>query len=399
MQQTTEEILVEGGRSDDKATIVTYPDEFTKQEIVELAKAAGYRVQAVITQKQVIKSGYGVGVGKAQELQQIVAENGSKTIIIDESVTSSQANKLSEVTRAEVVDRERLILNIFARRANTTEAKLQVQLAELRYEMPRAKDVVRYSVKGERAGFSGMGESAVDVKFRALKRQMVAIRQKLEKSRSNRELYTAERRKLNMPFVSLAGYTSSGKTTLFNRLASESKEESPKLFTTLSTTTRAVAFADSRRKMMLSDTVGFISRLPTYMVESFKSTLDELKYADLILLLIDVSEPLDSIRIKLESCRQTLNGLEVDPKKILLVLNKIDCFEDGRGNRIEQESIFKDFTSIRISAKRGDGLHQLRNRITGLVFPPKPTIDSLIGHLKGFEAADTSRVVRNQGGG
>src|SRR5712692_1888408 len=308
----------------DKATIVTYPDEFAKNEIAELAKAAGYSVEALITQKQVVKSEYGVGVGKAQELKEIVSQNGSKTLIIDEELTSSQANNLSKVTHVEVVDRDKLILNIFARRATTIEAKLQVQLAELKYEMPRARDAVRYSANGERAGFSGMGESAVDVKFRALKRQMVTIRQKLEKSRSNRELYTVERRKLNMPFISLAGYTSSGKTTLFNRLASESKEESPKLFTTLSTTTRAVAFSDSRRKMMLSDTVGFISRLPTYMVESFKSTLDELKYADLVLLLIDVSEPLESIRIKLESCRETLNGLEVDPRKTLLVLNKID---------------------------------------------------------------------------
>ena len=370
MHQESEKVLVEEGRSDDKATIVTYPDEFTKQEILELAKAAGYRVQAVITQRQIIKSGYGVGVGKAQELQELVAENGSKTIIIDERVTSSQANNLSKVTQAEVVDRERLILNIFARRANTTEAKLQVQLAELRYEMPRAKDAVRYSVKGERAGFSGMGESAIDVKFRALKRQMATIRQKLEKSRSNRELYTAERRKLDVPFVSLAGYTSSGKTTLFNRLASESKEESPKLFTTLSTTTRAMALTDTKR-ILLSDTVGFISRLPTYMVESFRSTLDELKYADLVLLLIDVSEPSESIRIKLESCSETLKGLGVDPKKTLLVLNKVDCL-DGRGDRTEQESIFRDFDSMRISAKRGDGLHQLRNRIAGLVFPPKP---------------------------
>lgn len=373
MYQSVAEVPVDKGRPDDKATIVTYPDEFTRQEILELAEAAGYRVQAVITQKQVIKSGYGVGVGKAQELQELVAENGSKTIIIDESVTSSQANNLSKVTQAEVVDRERLILNIFARRAKTTEAKLQVKLAELRYEMPRAKDAVRFSVKGERAGFSGMGESAIDVKFRALKRQMATTRQKLEKSRSNRELYSVERRKLNMPFISLAGYTSSGKTTLFNRLASESKEESPRLFTTLSTTTRAVAFADARRKMMLSDTVGFISRLPTYMVESFRSTLDELKYADLVLLVIDISEPLESIRIKLECCRETLKGLEVDPKKTLLVLNKIDCLEDAWGNRMEQESIFRDFDSIRVSAKRGDGLHQLRNRIIGLVFPLKPT--------------------------
>ncbi|MDG7013794.1 MAG: GTPase HflX [Nitrososphaerota archaeon] len=374
MHHTAENALLGRRGSDEKATVITYPDRFSRQEILELAEAAGYRVQEVITQKQIIRSEYGIGVGKAQELQEIVAENGSKTIIIDESVTSSQANNLSKVTQAEVVDRERLVLNIFARRANTTEAKLQVRLAELRYEMPRAKDAVRFSVKGERAGFSGMGESAVDVKIRALKRQMVLIGQKLEKSRTNRELYTVERRKLNMPFVSLAGYTSSGKTTLFNRLASESKEESPKLFTTLSTTTRAVAFADSRKKIMLSDTVGFISRLPPYMFESFKSTLDELRYADLILLLIDAGEPVESIRIKLESCRETLFGLEVDPKKTLLVLNKIDRIEDERKRRIEQEPIFSDFASITISAKRGDGLHQLKNRIVGLVFPPKPPI-------------------------
>src|ERR1700688_1010607 len=254
----------------EKATIVTYPDEFSKEEIKELAARAGYTVVGMITQKRVVKSEYGVGVGKAEELRDMVSKNGSKTLIIDEEVTSSQANKLATVTRCEIVDRDRLILNIFARRAVTTEAKLQVQLAELRYEMPRARDAVRYSVNGERAGFSGMGESAVDVKFMALKRQMVTIKQKLVKAKSFRQVQRVERRKLDLPFVSLAGYTSSGKTTLFNRLASESKEESPKLFTTLTTTTRAVSLGDSRRRIMLSDTVGFISRLPTYMVESFR---------------------------------------------------------------------------------------------------------------------------------
>ena len=126
------ESQTERTRSEDKATVVTYPDEFAKQEIMDLAKAAGHSVQAVLTQKQVVKSEYGVGVGKAQELQEIVADNGSKTIIIDETLTSSQANNLSKMTATEIVDRERLILNIFARRANTTEAKLQVKLAELR---------------------------------------------------------------------------------------------------------------------------------------------------------------------------------------------------------------------------------------------------------------------------
>jgi GTPase len=349
--------------SSDKVTIVTYPDEFTKNEIVELAKAAGYSVQTVMTQKKVVKSEYGVGVGKAQELQEIVADNGSKTIIVDESLTSAQANRLAKVTQAEVVDRERLILNIFARRANTTEAKLQVELAELRYEMPRAKDAVRYSVTGERAGFSGLGESAVDVKFRALKRRMATLQTKLESSRTSRELHTVERRKLGMPFVSLAGYTSSGKTTLFNKLASESKEESPKLFTTLTTTTRVVSFHDAKRKVLLSDTVGFISRLPTYLVESFKSTLDELRYADLVLLMVDASESAESARMKLGSCLGILDELDVDPHKVLLVLNKIDLLKQGGAEGIEEDPRFKEFASMRISATRGDGLHKLRSRI------------------------------------
>jgi GTP-binding protein HflX len=352
-----------GAVSGSKAILVTYPDDFAKREITELARAAGYDVSQIITQRDIIKSEYGVGVGKAQELEGLVEETGSDTIIIDEQVTSAQANKLSAMTHAQVVDRERLILNIFARRATTTEAKLQVQLAELHYALPRARDAVRYSVKGEQAGFSGMGEFAVDVKFRALKRQMAFIKDKLEKSRTVRDLHTAERRKLGVPFVSLAGYTSSGKTTLFNLLASESKEASPNLFTTLSTTTRMVSFPNSKRRILLSDTVGFISRLPTYLVESFKSTLDELRYADLVLLMVDASESDDSIRMKFLSCRETLSELEVDPGKILLVLNKMDLLANRDLSSLQSDSLFGEFDIVKISAVRGYGLRQLRNRI------------------------------------
>ncbi len=345
-----------------KATIVTYPDEFAQREIRELAAAAGYSVQELITQKQIIKSSYGVGVGKAQELVQIVAENDCDTLIIDEVLTSSQANNLAQAVHAEVVDRERLILNIFALRAATTEAKLQVQLAELKYEMPRARDAVRYSVRGERAGFSGMGETAVDVKFRALKKRMVMIKEKLARAESSRGLQRKERLKLGEPFVSFAGYTSSGKTTLFNRLASESKEESPKLFTTLTTTTRAIAVPGSKKRILLSDTVGFISRLPTYLVESFKSTLEELTYANLVLLVIDASEDVDSIRIKFGSCKEILGELGVDPKRVLLVLNKIDLLPEGsRG--VVPDALFEGFATVKTSATRGDGMRQLRNRI------------------------------------
>jgi GTPase len=363
--------------AENKATVVTYRDEFAQQEILELAKAAGYKVQALLPQKVVLKSAYGVGVGKAEELFEIVSGNDSKTLIIDEELSSSQANNLSKVTHVEVIDRDKLILNIFARRATTTEAKLQVRLAELRYEMPRARDAVRYSVNGERAGFSGMGESAVDVKFRSLKRQMGTVRKKLEKAQSFRKLQRVERGKLHIPMVSLAGYTSSGKTTLFNRMTTESKEESPGLFTTLTTTTRAVAFSDPGKRIMLSDTVGFISRLPTYMVESFKSTLEELTHADLVLLLLDSSENEEAMRIKLRSCRDTLDQLKVDTKRTLVVLNKIDRVSRELAERIQEDELFQGLEVIKISAVSGAGLHQLKNRIMDLVYNPDRSVTPL----------------------
>jgi GTP-binding protein HflX len=354
----------------DKATIVTYPDEFSKEEIKELAARAGYTVVGMITQKRVVKSEYGVGVGKAEELREMVSKNGSKILIIDEEVTSSQAVRLATLTRCEVVDRDRLILNIFARRAVTTEAKLQVQLAELRYEMPRARDAVRYSANGERAGFMGMGETMVDIKFRALKKRMVFIKERLERAQANRNLHRVERKKLGLPFVSLAGYTSSGKTTLFNKMADESREESPDLFTTLTTTMRSVSFGDSRKKIMLSDTVGFISRIPTYMVESFKSTLEELTYSDLVLLMVDASEERESMGIKLRSCGEILDQLGVDSKKVVLVLNKIDKLEGAALRQVEEDDLFSGFTVMKISAVRGDGIRQLKNRIISTVYPP-----------------------------
>jgi GTP-binding protein HflX len=355
-----------------KATIVTYPDDFSIQEIKELAKAAGYEVVALVTQKRVVKSEYGVGVGKAEELRDEVSKNGSKSLIVDERLTSSQAFKLGTVTRVEIVDRDRLILNIFARRAMTTEAKLQVQLAELKYEMPRARDEVRYSVSGERAGFMGMGETMVDIKFRALKKRMVSINQRLERAKANRDLHRVGRNKLGLPFVSLAGYTSSGKTTLFNRLSGEAREESPDLFTTLTTTMRALSFGDPKRRVMLSDTVGFISRVPTYMVESFKSTLEELTHADLVLLMLDASEEREGMAIKLRSCVDTLGELEVDPKKVLLVLNKIDRLDSAAQRKLDHDELFAGFSTLKISATTGDGLRNLKNRIIAVTYPSKP---------------------------
>jgi GTP-binding protein HflX len=343
-----------------KVLVVTYPDEFTKQEAVGLGEAAGYFVAQRVTQKFLNHAEYGVGSGKAEELRQIANQVGSEVIIVDERLTSSQINNLSKLTGQQVMDRERLILNIFSKRAQTTEAKLQVELAELRYEMPRARENVRLSVKGEKQGLSGMGEYAVDVRFRDLRRRMSFVKEKLREASKRRSLHRTQRRKLNIPFVSLVGYTSSGKTTLFNRLTEEEKEIAGSLFTTLTTTTRSVTLPDLT-KMLISDTVGFISRLPTYMIEAFKTTLDELTYADLILLLLDASEPLSDMGIKYNSCMQILQELKVSPSRVIVILNKSD--QASSKSITDARNLSKESPSIVISAKRGDGLHLLKNLI------------------------------------
>lgn len=343
-----------------KVLVVTYPDEFAKQEVVGLAEAAGYEVVHEVTQKFLKHAEFGVGSGKAEELREMANQFGSEVIIFDERLTSSQMNNLLEITGQQVIDRERLILNIFSNRAQTTEAKLQVELAELKYEMPRARESVRLSVKGERQGLSGMGEYAVDVKFRDLRKRISFINKKLREAGKKQSLHRTQRQKLNIPFVSLVGYTGSGKTTLFNRLTEEEKEVSGTLFTTLTTTTRRVELPDST-KMLLSDTVGFISRLPTYMIEAFKSTLVELTYADLILLMHDISEPLFDMKIKYDSCVQILRELKVSLSKVIVVLNKSD--QASNGNITDAKTLSGELPNIVISAKRGDGTHRLKSLI------------------------------------
>ncbi|MGH9879568.1 MAG: GTPase, partial [Nitrososphaerales archaeon] len=219
---------------------------------------------------------------------------------------------------------------------------------------------VRVSVKGERQGLSGRGESAVDVRFRALKKRMSSIREKLREAGTRCELHRSQRQKLNMPFVSLVGYTSSGKTTLFNRLANEDKEVAGSLFTTLGTTTRTVTLPDSTR-ILLSDTVGFISRLPTYMIEAFKSTLDELNYADLILLMIDASEPASDVAIKYNTCLTTLKDLKVSAAKVIIMLNKSDIASEENIENVKD--LVEGWPCTVISAKQGDGTHVLKSLI------------------------------------
>jgi GTP-binding protein HflX len=196
------------------------------------------QVIKVFRQKYLNRSRYGLGSGKAEEIKEFVKHSKANQIVVDEHLTPRQIYNLEKLTGVQVIDRERLILNIFHSRASTTEAKLQIELAEVKYEMPRVRESAKVTLGStERPGKGGMGEYAVDVKFLDLKRRMSFIKKKLAEAHVKRELYRQQRLKTHMPIVSLVGYTSSGKTTLFNLLSSENKEISSSLFTTLSTTT------------------------------------------------------------------------------------------------------------------------------------------------------------------
>jgi GTP-binding protein HflX len=343
-----------------KAILVTYPDEFVNKEAMGLAEAAGFDVEQTIVRRHLKRGMFGISSGKAEEIKQIAYETSCEDLIIDEGITSSQIYNLANLTGMNVIDREKIILDIFAKRATTTEAKLQVQLAELSYELPRARQSVRLSIKGEKQGISGIGEYAVDVRFRAIRKQMAFVKAKLKDAGKRRNLYRSRRQKLNLPLVSLVGYTSSGKTTLFNRMTHEDRDISENLFTTLTTTTRSMTLEDST-KVLLSDTVGFISRIPTYMIEAFKSTLEDLNYADLLLLVIDASEPLYDLSIKYDTCLNTLSELKIPTSKIITILNKSDITSKEAMNEVKE--ILENSPYIITSAKQGDGVRILKNNI------------------------------------
>jgi GTP-binding protein HflX len=354
-----------------KVILVTYPDRFRLEEAKSLAESLQNKIVKVFTQKYLDHAEYGMGSGKAEEIKHFVEEHSVDEIqqlIVDEHLTSRQIHNLEKLTQLQVIDRERLILNIFSSRATATESKLQIELAEIKYQFPRVREASKIIAQTESPGKGGMGEYVVDIKLRELKRQMSFIQQKLEYARRKRELYLRQRMETNLPVVSLVGYTSSGKTSLFNLLTDSRKEVSDDLFTTLSTTTRSLKLNSNDKnnnnsKVLLVDTIGFISRLPHYMFDAFKSTLEESLGADLILLLIDSSEEMQDIRMKYSSCWTVLGELSVDKSKVCVVLTKYDD-KNMHSEKIREIANNLELSNpMVISSKGGYGIRKLKTMI------------------------------------
>jgi GTP-binding protein HflX len=292
----------------------------------------------------------------------LVKETGTEKIIFDNNLTPVQAYNLAKVTGLHVIDRFQLILEIFSRRASTYEAELQIQLASLRYELSKAKERVKLARMEEQPGFMGLGKYEVDVYFETVKRQISSVREKLKKKQEERQLHRVRRAELGFSSISLAGYTNAGKSSLFNLLTEETVPVDNALFTTLSTTTRAVQF--SKRKVLLTDTVGFIDRLPLQLVKAFHSTLEETIFSDLIILVVDLSEPEEDIERKLSCSLDTIQQIGATGIPVVTALNKTDLLEEDELKR--RIGYLKELApnSVHISALKKTNIASLKQEIT-----------------------------------
>jgi len=306
-------------------------------------------------------SRYQIGAGKVEELARMVEETGATKVIFDNVLRTTQVYNLAKAIKVEVIDRFQLILEIFTRRATTTEAQLQIQLAMVRHELKHAREKVRLSKGSEQPGFMGLGAYEGDVYRDAIKRQVQTILKKLERVREKRVLQRERRTELGFLTVSLAGYTNSGKSSLFNALTEDTVEVDNALFTTLSTTTRMIEF--SNRKFLITDTVGFIDRLPISLIEAFHSTLEETIFSDLIIVLLDLNEPLETIKKKNNVCLETIERLGACAIPTITALNKIDKLTEEESQQKLEELKDEVKNPILVSAKCQTNLDELRKQI------------------------------------
>src|SRR6056297_1246624 len=344
-------------------------------ELRDLAAAAGYTVVGELTQTRTEDPAYCFGEGKVEELAELVVRTDADTVVIDNEVGPFQMFNIGQTLpeEVEVLDRFTLILDIFGQRAQTRKAQLQVELAELRYELPRAAAKASLAKRDERPGFMGLGEYD-ESRERDIKARIANIKNELDAIADKEAQRRAERRESGFDLVALAGYTNAGKSTLLRQLAAELDvdenadkhpdldsvaESQDMLFTTLGTTTRRAEL--DHRDVLLTDIVGFISNLPHWLVESFQSTLESVYRADLVLLVVDASEPVAEMREKLVTCHDTL--YERNEAPIVTVLNKIDRIDDEElaEKRAALSGIAPD--PIAVSGRTGENIETLRRRV------------------------------------
>jgi len=324
------------------------------EELRELAATAGAKVVDTVTQKLDHPTApYYIGKGKAEEVAARCAETGAGSIIFDDELSPAQGRNLESVTSKKILDRTQLILDIFARRARSREGRLQIELAQLQYLLPRLTRMwTHLSRQTGGIGTRGPGETQLEVDRRRVQERIARLQKDLEEVRKHRAIQREGRARHQWPVVAIVGYTNAGKSSLLNRLTNAGVIAEDKLFATLDPTTRQFVLPN-KLKVLFTDTVGFIRKLPTTVIESFKATLEELKSADLLVHVVDLSHPQWEDHIA--STEAVIRELEADGKHTLVVFNKIDRLENPEA---VQAAMTRHPNSVAISVKTGENLQE-----------------------------------------
>ncbi len=341
-------------------------------ELSELVKTAGAVVVGrLIQNKEKIESGTYLGTGKLEELRDMVVGLGATGVCSDDELSPVQMKNIELALDTKVMDRTMVILDIFARRATTKEGKIQVELAQLKYRSSRLTGVgVSLSRLGGGIGTRGPGETKLEVDRRVIRSRIAQLQKELNDVKQHRETMRKQRMEGTVPIVSIVGYTNAGKSTLLNTLTDAGVLEEDKLFATLDPTSRNYKLFNGQ-EIILTDTVGFIRKLPHHLINAFRSTLEEAKYADIILHVVDISNPYADNHII--TVYETLKGLGITDKPVITLFNKID--------KLEEIPVIKDFKAdkvINISAKKSIGFDELGASLAEIINNKRSYIEKVI---------------------
>lgn len=388
----TEQAILVGLEINDRSPLINEMSEGERSldELEELAKTAGISVIGKMLQKRNSRdAAYYIGSGKLKELSEMCKNMGAGMVIFDDELSGAQIRNIEETAEVKVVDRTTLILDIFAQRARSREGKIQVELAQLKYRLPRLTGMGgELSRLGGGIGTRGPGEQKLETDRRHIRRRINHLENQLKEISKQRELIRETRGRGETPIVAIVGYTNAGKSTLMNKLCGSDVFVEDKLFATLDPTTRKLIFKDSQLEastgetVLMVDTVGFIRKLPTELVEAFKSTLEEAVYADLLIHVVDASDAEYEQQIKVVD--EILNLLGAVNKPIIIALNKIDCLENNE--RIPLNNIYgKDQSEIyEISAKTSQGINELVRAIEKNLSLDKVELEILVPYNEGW---------------
>lgn len=355
--------------------------DYSMEELAGLAEAAGGEVLGVMVQKiEKVNTGTYIGKGKVLELSEMCQMLEADTVIFNDELSGMQIRNLEEVTGVRVIDRTILVLDIFASRATSKEGKLQVELAQLQYRMPRLLGFGKsLSRLGGGIGTRGPGEKKLETDRRHISKRMDDIREELKQLNATRIIQRSKREKSEIPVVALVGYTNAGKSALMNRILSDIEKEEKSvgskdmLFATLDVQQRSIKL-DDKKEFILIDTVGFVSKLPHSLVDAFKATLEEVLYADLLLHVVDASY--ENYDFQIEVTEDVINQLGAGDKEKIVVYNKFDL--------VEKEIIdASGYENIQISAKTGYNVDLLIEKIKSKIFAGNVHIELLVPYDRG----------------